>query len=89
MRFPEREWLLILVLSLVAVPLQMSLMPLLELYVGGTHLTVSGTTLTLFADLDLQGTSFSVWLTTTIFGLPLAIFLLTNHLSMVLSLIHI
>jgi alpha-glucoside transport system permease protein len=81
MRFPGRELLFILVVSLMAVPLQMSLIPLLQLYVGGAHLTVLGTTLTLFPDLDLQGTSLSVWLTHTMFGLPLAIFLLTNYMS--------
>lgn len=81
MRFPGREWLFILVVSLMAVPLQMSLIPLLQLYVGGAHLTVFGTTLTLLPDLDLQGTSLSVWLTHTMFGLPLAIFLLTNYMS--------
>jgi alpha-glucoside transport system permease protein len=81
MRFPGRELLFIVVVSLMAVPLQMSLIPLLQLYVGGAHLTVFGTTLTLFPDLDLQGTSLSVWLTHTMFGLPLAIFLLTNYMS--------
>lgn len=81
MRFPGRELLFVLVVSLMAVPLQMSLIPLLQLYVGGAHLTVFGTTLTLFPDLDLQGTSLSVWLTHSMFGLPLAIFLLTNYMS--------
>ena len=81
MRFPGREILFIVVVSLMAVPLQMSLIPLLQLYVGGDHLTILGTTLTVFPDLSLQGTSLSVWLTHTMFGLPLAIFLLTNYMS--------
>ena len=81
MRFPGREILFIVVVSLMAVPLQMSLIPLLQLYVGGAHLTILGTTLTVFPDLSLQGTSLSVWLTHTMFGLPLAIFLLTNYMS--------
>lgn len=81
MRFPGREFLFIVVVSLMAVPLQMSLIPLLQLYVGGAHLTVFGTTLTLLPDLNLQGTSLSVWLTHSMFGLPLAIFLLTNYMS--------
>ena len=81
MRFPGREWLFILVVTLMAVPLQMSLIPLLQLYVGGAHLTIFDTTITLFPDLDLQGTAFSVWATHTGFGLPLAIFLLTNYMS--------
>lgn len=81
MRFPGRELLFVLLVSLMAVPLQMSLIPLLQLYVGGAHLTILGTTLTLFPDLDLQGTSLSVWLTHSMFGMPLAIFLLTNYMS--------
>lgn len=81
MRFPGRELLFIVLVSLMAVPLQMSLIPLLQLYVGGAHLTVFGTTLTLLPDLNLQGTSLSVWLTHSMFGLPLAIFLLTNYMS--------
>jgi alpha-glucoside transport system permease protein len=80
-RFPGREWLFILVVSLMAVPLQMSLIPLLQLYVGGAHLDVLGVSLTLFPELGLQGTTFSVWATHTMFGLPLAIFLLTNYMS--------
>jgi alpha-glucoside transport system permease protein len=81
MRFPGRELLFIVLVSLMAVPLQMSLIPLLQLYVGGAHLTILGTTLTVFPDLNLQGTSLSVWLTHSMFGLPLAIFLLTNYMS--------
>jgi alpha-glucoside transport system permease protein len=77
MEFPGRKWLFIAVVSLMAVPLQMSLIPLLQLYVGGAHLG----NITIFPDLDLNGKAVSVWLTHTGFGLPLAIFLLFNYVS--------
>lgn len=77
MNFPGRRLLFVLVVSLMAVPLQMALIPLLQLYSGGAHL--GG--LTVFPDLDLQGRAVSVWITHTGFGLPLAIFLLYNYVS--------
>jgi alpha-glucoside transport system permease protein len=81
MDFPGRHWLFIGVVALLAVPIQMSLIPLLQLYVGGAHFTVLGETLTLFPDLDLAGTPEAVWLTHIGFGLPLAIFLLHNYMA--------
>ncbi|NNL13489.1 MAG: carbohydrate ABC transporter permease, partial [Acidimicrobiia bacterium] len=47
----------------------------------GAHVGLFGLDLTIFPDLDLQGTSFSVWATHTGFGMPLAVFLLTNYMS--------
>jgi alpha-glucoside transport system permease protein len=81
MDFPGRHWLFIAVVALLAVPIQMSLIPLLQLYVGGAHFTAFGETLTLFPDLDLAGTPEAVWLTHIGFGLPLAIFLLHNYMA--------
>jgi alpha-glucoside transport system permease protein len=81
MEFPGRSWLFVGVVALMAVPLQMSLIPLLQLYVGGAHLTVFGETLTLFPDLDLAGSVAAAWITHVGFGLPLAIFLLHNYIS--------
>ncbi len=77
MEFPGRRLLFVLVVSLMAVPLQMALIPLLQLYNGGAHIGSA----TIFPDLNLQGTTVSVWLTHTGFGLPLAIFLLYNYVS--------
>lgn len=77
MDFPGRKWLFIAVVSLMAVPLQMSLIPLLQLFTGGAHVG----TVTIFPDLDMNGKAISVWLTHTGFGLPLAIFLLFNYVS--------
>ena len=74
--FKGREWLFIATVSLLAIPAQMSLIPLLQLYSGGGHLTlpILDKTLTLFPDLDLAGRHISVWLTHTGFALPFAIF---------------
>jgi alpha-glucoside transport system permease protein len=81
MEFPGRNWLFIGVVALLAVPIQLSLVPLLQLFTGGAHLSVFGQTLTFFPFLDLAGTTTSVWLTHIGFGLPLAIFLLHNYIS--------
>ena len=77
MDFPGRKWLFVGVVSLMAVPLQMALIPLLQLYTGGAH--IGG--VTIFPDLDMNGKALSVWLTHTGFGLPLAIFLLFNYVA--------
>ncbi|MFP5322322.1 MAG: carbohydrate ABC transporter permease, partial [Acidimicrobiia bacterium] len=77
MDFPGRKWLFVAVVSLMAVPLQMSLIPLLQLYTGGAHIG----SVTIFPDLDVNGTAVAVWITHTGFGLPLAIFLLYNYVS--------
>ena len=77
MDFPGRKWLFVAVVSLMAVPLQMALIPLLQLYTGGAH--IGG--VTIFPDLDINGKALSVWLTHTGFGLPLAIFLLFNYVA--------
>jgi len=77
MDFPGRKGLFVILVSLMAVPLQMSLIPLLQLYTGGAHIG----SLTIFPDLDINGKALAVWLTHTGFGLPLAIFLLFNYVS--------
>jgi alpha-glucoside transport system permease protein len=81
MDFKGRDWLFIGVVALLAVPIQLSLVPLLQLFVGGAHITLFGETFTLFPDLDLAGSTTAVWLTHIGFGLPLAIFLLHNYIS--------
>jgi alpha-glucoside transport system permease protein len=61
--FKGREWLFIATVSLLAIPAQMSLIPLLQLYSGGGHLTLPflEKTLTLFPDLDLAVSRCSAW----------------------------
>jgi alpha-glucoside transport system permease protein len=65
MRFPLRRTLFMLVVALLVVPLQMSLIPVQELY----------------RTLGISQTFLGVWLAHTAFGLPLAIFLLYNFIS--------
>jgi len=81
MDFRGRHWLFIGVLAMMAVPLQMSLIPLQQLYSGGAHLTIAGTTFILFPDLNLNNKPIAVWLAHTAFGLPLAIYLLHNYIA--------
>ncbi|MCB0992057.1 MAG: carbohydrate ABC transporter permease [Acidimicrobiales bacterium] len=80
--FKGREWLFIGTISLLAIPLQVALIPLLRTYVNGAHQNLFGRTLTLIPDLDLntQG-SIAVWLTHTGFAMPFAIFLLHNYMT--------
>ena len=63
--FRGRGILFTIVVALLVVPLQMSLIPILQLYSG----------------LGLYGTFLGIWLAHTAFGLPLAIFLLYNFMS--------
>ncbi|MDQ2650319.1 MAG: carbohydrate ABC transporter permease [Actinomycetota bacterium] len=81
MDFRGRNWMFVGVVALMAVPLQMSLVPLLQLYTGGAHLSVFGETLTLFPDLDLAGSPTAVWVTHVGSALPLAVFLLHNYMA--------
>lgn len=82
--FKGREWLFIGTISLLAIPLQVALIPLLTTYVGGAHFTIPLTerTLTLIPDLDLNTRgSIAVWLTHTGFAMPFSIFLLHNYIT--------
>jgi len=81
--FRGREWLFIITVSLLAIPNQVALIPLLQLFSNGAHVTIPGLdkTLTLIPDVGLQGSANAVWLTHTAFAMPFAIFLLHNYLS--------
>jgi alpha-glucoside transport system permease protein len=70
MRFSGRSLIIALVVGLIVVPLQMSLIPLLQLYnsIGNIFGIPSKT----YA---------GIWLAHTAFGLPLAIYLLRNYIS--------
>jgi alpha-glucoside transport system permease protein len=65
MEFPGRRILLAVVIGLLVVPLQMSLIPLLRIYVT----------------LGINNSFAGIWLAHTGFGLPLAIFLLRNYIA--------
>lgn len=62
MEFPGRDWLLLVMVGLLVVPLQLTLIPVLRM----------------FATLGWTGEFFAVWLAHTAYGLPFAIFLLRN-----------
>jgi alpha-glucoside transport system permease protein len=81
--FKGRDTLFIFVVALLAVPSQVALIPLLQMYAGGAHITLPliDKTLTIFPDLNLAGTIPAVWLTHTGFALPFAIFLLHNYIA--------
>lgn len=68
MRFRGRDVLFVAVFALQVVPVQVTLIPLLSLYVH---------------QLNLNGTFWSVWISHTIFALPLAIFLLHNFMRQI------
>lgn len=82
MRFKGRMQLFVATVSLLALPLQVALIPLLQLYVGGAHFTLPwlDKTIALFPDFDLVNTTTAVWLTHTGFALPFAIFLIHNYI---------
>jgi alpha-glucoside transport system permease protein len=75
-RFRGSDVIFFIVFALQVVPLQMALIPLLRLYTHGAHV---GSTQVL-PSLP-RGTYYPVWISHTMFGLPLAIFLLHNFIS--------
>ena len=64
MHFRGRDALFVAVFALQVVPIQVTLIPLLQLYVK----------------IGVAGSFWSVWLSHTMFGLPLAVFLLHNFM---------
>lgn len=81
--FRGREWIFIATVALLAVPTQVSLIPLLSAFSQGVHMTIPiiERTITLIPDANLSGTIPSVWLTHTGFAMPFAIFLLHNYMA--------
>lgn len=61
-RFRGRDWLFLLVVGLLVVPIQLTLIPILRM----------------FAALGITGTFPAVWLAHTAYGLPFAVLLLRN-----------
>ncbi len=65
LKFPGRDLLFTIVVAILVVPLQISLVPILQDY----------------TKLNLNGTFLGIWLAHTGFGLPLATYLLFNYIS--------
>jgi alpha-glucoside transport system permease protein len=65
MDFPGREWLFVLFVGLLVVPLQVAFIPLTRLYV----------------DLGVTNDFIKMWLAHTGFGMPLAVYILRNYIG--------
>jgi alpha-glucoside transport system permease protein len=77
MEFKGRDWLYVGVTSMLVVPLQMSLIPLSQLFNNGAHIG----SVTVFPDPGLTNSIVALWIAHTCFGLPFCIFLLKNFIS--------
>jgi alpha-glucoside transport system permease protein len=77
--FKGKDVIFFIIFGLQVVPLQLTLVPLLQLFAKGL---VIGD-VTVIPDLGITGTFIPIWIAHTIFGLPLAIFLLHNFLSQI------
>ncbi len=78
MSFPGRDFLFVAVFALQIVPIQVTMIPLLKLYVQPPF------NLQPLAGADAPGGGFyTIWLSHTIFALPLAIYLLHNFMSQI------
>ncbi|GAA2182324.1 carbohydrate ABC transporter permease [Brooklawnia cerclae] len=64
LQFPGRQWLFVAVFALQIVPLQVTLVPLMQMY----------------GAIGIDGTYWTVWISHTIFGLPLAVFMMFNSI---------
>ena len=69
MHFRGRDWLFVLLVGLLVIPLQVTLVPVLRLF--GTVTDVTG--------IPLHGSFIGLWLAHTGYGLPFAIYLLRNY----------
>jgi alpha-glucoside transport system permease protein len=78
-KFRGSDTLFFVIFALQVVPLQMSLVPLLQLFSGGAHVG----SVTIFPSLNLSGTYVPLWAAHTMFAMPLAIFLLHNFIAQI------
>jgi alpha-glucoside transport system permease protein len=62
MKFPGRDWIFIIIVALLVVPLQMTLIPILQL----------------LTSVGLTGSYVAIWLAHTAYGLPFSVYLLRN-----------
>ena len=65
MSFPGRNVLLVLIVTLMVVPTQVALVPLLKIY----------------GNLGISGTFLAIWLVHIGFGMPLAIYIIRNYMA--------
>ena len=75
--FKGRDWLYAFIMSLLIVPLQMCLVPILRFFTGGAHIGK----ITVLPYLHLADSVVAVWIAHSIFGLPFCIFLMKNFIG--------
>ena len=78
-KFRGSDAIFFTIFALQVVPLQMALLPLLQLSSGGAHIG----SVTIFPNLNLGNTYVPLWTAHTMFALPLAIFLLHNFIAQI------
>jgi alpha-glucoside transport system permease protein len=76
-KFRGSDVVFFIIFALQVVPLQMSLVPLLRFYNFGLHIG----SVPVFPNLHLGGSLAQVWVSHTMFAMPLAVFLLHNFIS--------
>lgn len=76
-KFKGSDFIFFAIFALQIVPLQMSLIPLLQLFTGGAHIG----SITIFPALGIAGDFAGIWLPHTMFAMPLAIYLLHNFIA--------
>ena len=75
--FKGRDWLYAFIMSLLIVPLQMCLIPILRFFTGGAHIG----SVPVLPYLHLDNSVVAVWIAHSIFGLPFCIFLMKNFIG--------
>ena len=78
MEFPGRDWLFVGVVAMLVVPLQMALIPMLQLMVNGD---VFGVHILPLDKFDLTSGVYGVWFAHVCFGMPFCIFIMKNFVS--------
>ena len=76
-KFRGSDTIFFAIFALQIVPLQVSLVPLLQLFTGGAHIG----SVQIFPALGIAGKFAGIWLPHTMFALPLAIYLLHNFIA--------
>jgi alpha-glucoside transport system permease protein len=78
MQFPGRDWLFVGTVALLMVPLQMALIPMLQLLARGEVFGVHVLPLERF---DITNGIYGVWFAHVCFGMPFCIFILKNFIA--------
>ena len=76
-KFKGSDTIFYIIFALQIVQIQLSLIPLLQFFTGGAHI---GHT-TIIPKLGIANTYAAIWIPHTMFGLPLAVYLLYNFVS--------